>query len=216
MSGDLAVRLACVMVTTAAAAACNSNRVSVSGFPGLGIAATCRAGSTTASYSVSDGMYPGERAAGDLLDNRFFGGIGELPLPCIDRRAETYRVYQYNGGEFGGFVLVGISRTTAGSRIWVVWKPYGGSHMQIRRGERALLDLEWDRIANKISAINFWSQPARLLPEPYRAWGAQWKVEGYANRRYHSVSRFYDDKVLKDVVGAILELARPPMSASAQ
>jgi hypothetical protein len=212
-----AARMAFVVAFIAAAAACGTDREPVGGYPGLAIKATCRTGSTEARYSEVDGAYPGERASGDTLEGRFLAGIGELPLPCIDRSAETYRIYQYSGGEFGGFLIVGMSQAVAGSRMWAVVQPYGVHAAKIRRAERVLLGSEWDSISTQISAISFWTQPARLMPEPYREmWRGAWKVKGYSGDRYHSVSRFYLDDRLKPVVSAFLDLARPLLSGAAK
>jgi hypothetical protein len=153
-----------------------------------------------------------------LLVKHFDGQIesnGELPLPCIDRRAETYRIYQYTGGEFGGFWLVGVSRSTNGSRLWAVVKP--SSVSEARHVGRAVTPAEWDSIATRISAINFWTQPARLLPEPNREpWRGALSLEGYSSDRYHSVSRFNDDKGLRTVMEAFLEIAPPLLNKAAK
>lgn len=101
--------------------------------------------------------------------------------------------------------------------MWAIQKPYGGPDTKIRRGSRALVEAEWDRIATQLAALSFWSQPARLLPEPHRhPWQGEWKVEGYNGDRYHSVSRVYDDERLRPVASAFIDLARPLFSAAAK
>jgi hypothetical protein len=202
-------------VVIAAAAACHSDRATADGFPGLAIEARCRTGSTAPQYSEVEGEYPGERASGDSLDVRFLGSNGELPLPCIDRRAETYRIYQDTGGEFSGFWLVGVSRSANGSRLWAVVKP--NSVSEARHVGRAITLAEWESITTRISAMNFWTQPARLLPEPNReAWRGALNLEGYSSDRYHSIRRFYDDKGLRTVMEPFLEIARPLLNKAAK
>lgn len=205
--------VACVAMVIAAVAACNSHRATVAGFPGLAIEGTCRLGSTVVQYSEVDPAYPGERVSGDLLDPNYFGAMGELPLPCVDPRNETYRVYQSSGGEFGGFILVGITRSISGSRLWAISKPYGGQFMKVRRAGRILLDSEWDAIANQMSAIRFWTQPALPPPDPtptiYMDWRGMLHLEGYNGDRYHGVTRFPEDEGVKSVTRAFIDLARP-------
>src|SRR6478609_4817728 len=121
MSVRGAARVTCLVVAINCVAACNSGRFSLDGFPGLSIEATCRTASMTAQYSEVAPAYPGERVAGDLLQPTYLGGTGELPLVCIDHGAETYRIRQHSVGAYRGTILiVGISRSTASARVWVI------------------------------------------------------------------------------------------------
>jgi hypothetical protein len=213
-----AARMVFLLTVIVAAAACNLDRATVNGFPGLAIKSTCREESRAAHYSKVDSAYPGERVSGDLLQPMFLGGIGELPLPCIDRRAEIYRFQQITGGEFGGLsLIVGIRRSAADSRIWVIDQRYGPYEAKVRRAERALLETEWDQLATELSAMGFWNQPARLLPDPDRKtylYRGAWMVEGYNDSHYHGVSRFYGDGNVNPSVPTFLDLARPLLEAA--
>lgn len=209
MRVNLAVRVGCVTVIIASVAACSSDRGTVSGFPGLAIEATCPTGSTSPRYVEVEGTYPGERASAHPTEGKFLADIGELPLPCIDPRAAAYRIYQSNDS---GSVVVGISQSSTAARVWAISQP---RQAKIRRAERPLLTTEWDRVISQMTAISFWTQPARLLPEPNRElWRGAWTVEGYSGDRYHSISRFYDDDSLKPAVGAFLDIARPLFSGA--
>ena len=201
------------MVVITSAAACNSARASLDGFPGLSIEATCRTASMTAQYSEVAPAYPGERVSGDLLQPAYLLGTGELPLPCIDHRAEVYRIRQHTGGEFFGTTLVvGISRSTAGARIWAVEQRMNQFGTKTRRGGRTLLEAEWRGLARQIAAIHFWTQPAFLppvpSPNPNERRGTV-NVEGYNAARYHGVSRLDDEASVQPVARAFADLARP-------
>lgn len=102
--------------------------------------------------------------------------------------------------------MVGISQSSTGARVWVVSQP---RQAKIWRSERPLLTTEWNRITTQITAMSFWTQPARLIQPNREQWRGGWTVEGYSGEQYHRVSRFYLDDSLNPVVGAFLDLARP-------
>src|ERR1044072_4229101 len=79
------------------------------GFPGLSIEAGCLQGSTVARYSEVDDMTPGEHSTGDSLEwRRFLSTVGELPLPCVDPKGESYRFIDW-GSTFGATRIVGVT-----------------------------------------------------------------------------------------------------------
>ena len=194
---------ACVAVIVTSTAACNSETSVVSGFPGLAIKATCPTGSTSAKYQEVEGKYPGERASADPVGGRFLADIGELPLPCV-ARGSAYRIYQSNDS---GAVVIGVSQSGAGARLWV--NSRAGGRGKIRRAERSLLKTEWDRIVAQIMSLGFWTQPARLVQPNREEWRGGWTLEGYSGDRYHRVSRFDFDDSLRPIADAFLNLARP-------
>jgi hypothetical protein len=198
------------------AVACQSTPEKPGDFPGLSIDATCRTGGTKAHYSEVEGAYPGERSVGDAWNERFLAQAGELPLPCIDSRGETYRITQAGSGEFGGVLIVAVSKFDSDARIWAArWLPFSpGTHP--RRGTRALASHEWQNITNELSSIRFWALPARLMPRPYdygrSQWNGSWTIEGYRSQHYHFINRFGDDQLIRPVLESLLGLANPLLS----
>jgi hypothetical protein len=150
-----------------------------------------------------EGTYPGQRASADPVDGKFLADIGELPLPCVDQAADAYRIYQSNDS---GAVVIGISQSSTGARLWVNSRPGQG---RSRRAERPLLRTEWDGIITQITALGFWTQPARLLQPNREQWRGGWTLEGYSGDRYHRISRFYLDDSLRPTGDAFFDLARP-------
>jgi hypothetical protein len=216
MSANLVIRVIAVMVAVMAVTACHSGNTSGDGYPGLAIEARCRTGSMTAQYVEIAPAYPGERVSGTLLEPRYLGGSGELPLPCIDhdRRPETYRIRHGDAGEFSALVLiVGVSRSTIGARLWVTEQRSDPWGIKTRRGKRALSDAEWHRVVAPVAQIHFWIQPALLLPERTPAVSSEWRdmlnLEGYKGNRYHGVSRVDNDDNVSAVAHALIDLSRP-------
>ena len=209
MNGNLVTRAACVAAAVGLTVACNPHASTVSDRSTLAIKATCDAGGI-ARYDEVEGKYPGERASADPMDGRFLSDIGELPLPCIDGGADTYRLYQ---SDDSGEVVVGISQSSKGGRLWVVSLP---RQAKIRRAERALLKAEWDSINARITAISFWTQPSRLLEPNREAWRGGWTLEGHSGGRYHRISRFYLDETLRPTIDAFFGLANPLFATRAK
>ena len=208
MSVNPCVRVTFLIVMLLPTGACNHASSTVTESSGLAIKATCKTGGTAARYDEVEGLYPGERTVADPIDGRFLAEVAELPLPCVDQGSDVYRIYQANDT---GIVVIGISQSAIGGRLWVVTRP---RRAKIRRSERALLRTEWDTITSEILAISFWQQPSRLLEPNREPWRAGWTLEGFRGERYHRISRYYLDDTLNRTAGAFLTLADPLFAKS--
>ena len=177
-----------------------------SGFPGLAIDADCRKGSTEAHFGEADDLTPGEHATGD---SRFLANIGELPLPCVYRKGESYR-FVNSGGSFGTTRVIGMTRLGQSSTAWFVSISAEPGSRAVRH-ERQLTNAEWDALGARLSSVRFWALPARvLLPQPpmYLDGCGCWTLEGYKDGRYHRIDRFWSDVDLKKLAEASLDLPR--------
>lgn len=181
------------------------------GFPGLAIEAHCRRGSIDARFVEADSLNPGEHAT---ADPHFLSTMGELPLPCVDRDAESYRFVNW-GGAFGTTRVIGVKRSRQSPGAWFVTQSVvPGS--RARRQERQLTDAEWDALGVRLSSVRFWTLPARiLLPEPplYLDGCGCWTLEGYKDGRYHRIERYWDDPNLKALAEAFSDLPRRQRSS---
>jgi hypothetical protein len=135
----------------------------------------------------------------------------EPTLSCKDPGGEVYRFLWLRTFDFP--MAVRIAKVKGVATLSAVELDGAGGYEPgkvSRRAHRTLTAEEWEQVARKIEAIDFWNMPGQ--DGRYGLDGARWVLEGRRGYSYHLVNRWSPDEgAYTDLCRSLLNLAGLPI-----
>jgi hypothetical protein len=200
------VRFATIFIGVAALSlACAGNESAPAGFPGLAIAASCVGGKV--EFSEAEERYPGERAF--WATSRIRGIDSVVPLPCLERASESYRLRWSSAlTPTDTVILITRVQNRITGTISYQWRATSGI---VSSNQAELTTNDWQRLSGSLSSFGFWTAPSKPLPKAETSVtldGAMLFAEGYYQGRYHLIVRNSIDAKLEQLRQVFFDAVR--------